>query len=139
MLENSKPSGRCTSLQLQPHKTETGILNREQWETLLAVADTFIPSIKVSSSKSTSLQLSISREQAIELDNGIRKVVPGYSGYEDNKDYLEESASSVSVDLLSRVIRDYLHQSTVKEIGVFLMLLKYDHSTLCNILETDIA
>lgn len=112
-------------IQLLPLRAKEGAhYNRDQWETLLSIADTIIPSIKISRSVSTSSHYSVSPERAAKFDDDIKYIVSDYPDSHILKDYFEENASAVSLDLLKRVVGEYLHEDTRNRIGFLMKLLR---------------
>ena len=102
------------------------VLTEAQWTTLLAIADTIIPSIEVSTSPSKQ-KLSI---QASEYTNAVEAITHGSP--EDKStviphSYLQENASSIPgfKELLRRTLSDYVREDARRGIRVILSALKY--------------
>ena len=108
-----------------PPPPEGEPLTESQWTTLMAIADTVIPMIEVSSatsSKSLCLQAS---DYATAVEAIKRRVPSGASG-ELAQSYLRENASAVPGfrELLRRTIGDYIREDAKKGIRVILSALE---------------
>ncbi|KAL9130568.1 MAG: hypothetical protein Q9217_001281 [Psora testacea] len=107
-----------------PPPREGGVLTDAQWTTLMAIADTIIPSIEVSSEpllSSLSLPASV-YTTAIET---VKKCVPPQTGPEVPTQYFQETASSIPAfrALLHRTLSDFLREDVRKGIRVILSAL----------------
>ena len=108
-----------------PPPPEGEYLTESQWTTLMAIAETIIPSIQVSSSPSAH-KLSI---EGAEHATAIDKVKQSLSNTVDERiprAYLEESASSIPdfKKSLHRTLGSYLREDARKSIRVFLSTLE---------------
>ena len=96
-----------------------------QWTTLMAIADTVIARIEVSSTTSTKSLCLPTSDYARAIED-LKQRLP--SGSEDQlvQSYLRESASSVPGfrDLLRRTVADYVNEDSKKAIRVILSALK---------------
>lgn len=108
-----------------PPPSKGEVLTESQWTTLMAIADTVIPSIEVSSDFSrASLSL-----PASEYSTAIEKIesrLPSTTDAGVPQQYLRESASSISgfQVQLRRQLADYVPQNARRAIGVILSALE---------------
>jgi hypothetical protein len=104
-------------------------LTPAQWTTLLAIADAVVPAIKPVSTANASIEIAVA-------DNDYSSAVSALSALtlEDDpdagtiaKDYLADNASSNPAfkSELQRLFAMYMPQSTKKELGMVLNILKY--------------
>ncbi|KAI4184359.1 MAG: hypothetical protein L6R41_004794 [Letrouitia leprolyta] len=107
-----------------PAPPEGEILTQSQWTTLLAIADTFVPSITVSSTKSRDA-LSLDQSEYDDAVNQIRKTAPNDISSDAVHRYLAESASSTPrfKELVQRTFGDYMRGDALKGIRVILSAL----------------
>jgi hypothetical protein len=111
---------------LPPPEEKPDPYTKDQWATLMAFADTVIPSIKVSEQPSDKNTLYITTRQYADLENDVRSVVTqGYPEDDVVKAFFAEPASAVALPLFKRVVGDLLHQDTRNKIGLLLTLLGY--------------
>ena len=108
-----------------PPSAQSEVLTDSQWTTFMAIADTIVPSIEVSSALSKHI-LCI---QASEYASAIEDIKSGkQTEVEANasQEYLHESASSVPgfKELLQRTLGDYLREDSRKGIRVVLSALE---------------
>ena len=108
-----------------PPLPDTELLTPSQWTTLLAIGDTVIPRIEVSSSNSTE-NLTV---QASEYATLVDKLKQSRTAEPDTylpRKYLEENATSVSglKDNIQRILGDYVREDARKGIRVILSALK---------------
>lgn len=109
-----------------PPSSDCEVLTKSQWRTLLAIAETVIPSIEVSSEPSLqSLTLSAA-EYTSTIEAVIQRLPEGVSR-DLSTSYLKESASSIPAFdlLLKRIVRDYVREEARKGIRVILSALEY--------------
>lgn len=108
-----------------PPPPEGEILTAAQWRTLLAIADTVIPSVEVSSALSTSKLVIQASEYASSVDQ-IQHLIPVPAETETAQRYLQESASSTPgfKELLHRQLGHYLREDALKGIRVILSALE---------------
>lgn len=108
-----------------PAPPEGEILTQSQWTTLLAIADTFVPSITVSSTKSRDA-LSLDQSEYDDAVNQIRKTAPNDISSDAVHRYLAESASSTPrfKELVQRTFGDYMRGDALKGIRVILSALE---------------
>lgn len=101
------------------------VLTDSQWATLMAIADTLIPSIGLSSNDSPKT-LGLSESDYASAEEAVRSRLPPNEDAKLATRYLRENASSVPQfrDLLSRFMRDYLHTEAQKGIRVILSALE---------------
>ena len=106
-----------------PRKGEA--LTDSQWITLMAIADTFIPSIGVSS-KDSPRTLGLSKSDYTSAEETVRSRLPPTEDANLATRYLSENPSSVPGfrELLGRFMRDYLHTEAQKGIRVILSALE---------------
>lgn len=108
-----------------PPPLEGEVFTAAQWITLMAIADTVIPAIEVSSAPSKS-RLCV---QASEYMNAISAVKRGVAAEADDQlpqAYLQENASSVPgfQELLRRTLGDFVREDARKGIRVILSALE---------------
>ena len=108
-----------------PPPAEGQVLTDSQWTTLMAIADTIVPSIEVSSALSKH-KLCI---QASEYASAIENIKSGKRPEVEanvSQEYLYESASSIPgfKELLQRTLGDYLREDSRKGIRVVLSALE---------------
>jgi len=101
------------------------VLAASQWTTLLAIADTIIPSIEVSSTHSKQalcIQASEYSSAVEEIKSGVQSETKG----DVAQAYLREKASAVVGfrELLRRTLGDYLREDARKGIRVVLSTLE---------------
>jgi len=102
----------------------------EQWDTLVAIADTIIPSINISDSRGSLSQLTLSTKSALALEQAVRRIRPDYPSTAIVQEYFAEKASSVSLNLLKRVLYEYLPLDAKNKIGALLGILRYKISSV---------
>lgn len=109
-----------------PPPPEGEALSESQWATLMAIADTVIPTIEVSSTPSTR-NLCIQASDYATAVAAINKRVPSGTVEEMPQSYLRENASSIPgfKELLRRTIGDYMREDAKKGIRVILSALEY--------------
>lgn len=108
-----------------PPPSDGEVLTAAQWITLMAIADTIIPAVEVSSTTSNS-GLCV---QAAEYTNAISIAKMGMTAEADDnlpQAYLHESASSVPAfkELLRRILGDFVREDARKGIRVLLSALE---------------
>jgi hypothetical protein len=108
-----------------PPPAEGEVLTDSQWTTLMAIADTVVPAIEVSSTpsaKNLSLQAS---DYAVAAEK-LKKRLPSEVNTELPHQYLHENASSIPgfKELLRRTIGDYVREDARKGIRVVLSALE---------------
>ena len=123
-----------TSLQLNliapldaplPTPGEGEVLTESQWTTLMAIADTVVPAIEVSSTVSTKSLCLQASAYATAVEQ-LKKNLPSQVNNEVPVRYLRESASSIPgfKELLRRTIGDYVSREGKKGIRVVLSALE---------------
>lgn len=104
-------------------------LTPAQWKTLLAIADAVVPAIKPVSTANASIEVAIADNEYSTALSAVRALTP-----EDDpdaeiaaKEYLADNASSNPAFKLElqRIFAMYMPQSTKKELGMVLNILKY--------------
>ncbi|KAL8836921.1 MAG: hypothetical protein Q9170_002720 [Blastenia crenularia] len=107
-----------------PAVPEGEVLTQAQWTTFLAIADTFIPSIEVSSNPSPDRLAVQSSEYALAVEK-IKKALPADSDPNAAHKYLAEKASSAPGfrELIQRTFGDYMREDALKGIRVILSAL----------------
>lgn len=110
-----------------PPSLEGDVLTKLQWETLMAIADTIIPSIEVSSTplfNKATIQIS-EYEAAIEK---LQNQLAASTNPELPRNYLEENPSSLPGfrQDLQRTLGEYVREDARKGIRVILSALKYN-------------
>ncbi|KAI4167893.1 MAG: hypothetical protein LQ343_006852 [Gyalolechia ehrenbergii] len=107
-----------------PAVPEGDVLTSAQWTTLLAIADTFVPDIEVSSTHSPDT-LALQPSEYEDAVDKIRKAVPNNTGPEAIHKYLGEKASSTPRfrELIQRTFGDYMREDALKGIRVILSAL----------------
>ena len=108
-----------------PPLKEGEFLTDAQWTTLMAIADTIIPSIQVSSTPSTrSLTLSVSDYTAA-IETSKSRIPPSNDSTLVEK-YFGESPSSIPAfrSVLKRVVADYMREEARKGIRTILSALE---------------
>lgn len=108
-----------------PPPPEGEVLTKAQWETLMAVADTVIPSIEVSSTPSRQ-KLTIQASDYAAATEQIQKSIPAAAGKDVVQNYLLENASSIPgfKEAIHRLFGHYMREDAVKGIRVMLSALK---------------
>lgn len=108
-----------------PAVPEGDVLTSAQWTTLLAIADTFVPDIEVSSTHSPDT-LALQPSEYEDAVDKIRKAVPNNTGPEAIHKYLGEKASSTPRfrELIQRTFGDYMREDALKGIRVILSALE---------------
>ena len=108
-----------------PPPPEGEILTEAQWRTLMAVADTIIPSIEVSSTPLDE-KLAIQASDYASAIEQVQKTSPPNAGEDVAKKYLQENASSTPgfKDALHRQFGHYMREEAVKGIRVILSALE---------------
>ena len=101
------------------------VLSQSQWATLVAIADTLIPSIEAST-KTSHARITIANAEYTGTVNKLLQVVPEQTGERAVQKYLEENASSVSgfTALLQRTFTNYIRDDAIKGIRVMLSALE---------------
>lgn len=102
------------------------VLSSSQWTTLLAVADTLIPSIRTSTDNDHSRLFLEESEYAAAVQK-LQTVVPNEAGREAISQYLQESAGSTPGfrDSLQRIFGSHLREDALKGIRVLLSALEW--------------
>ena len=108
-----------------PPLPEGEALSESQWITLMAIADTVIPAIEVSSTQSTKCLCLQASDYATAVE-AIKKRVPSGTDDELPQSYLRENASSIPgfKELLRRTLGDYFREDAKKGIRVILSALE---------------
>lgn len=101
------------------------VLTETQWTTLMAIADTIIPSIEVSSMTSRQSLCVQTSDYAIAVEDIKRGVGPENKA-EIAQNYMRENASSLPSfrELLKRSLAEYVREDAKKGIRVILSALK---------------
>lgn len=109
-----------------PPPPDGEVLTSDQWTTLLAIADTFIPAIQSSSTASTS-SLSISPSEYAKLSERLLTETAGNQNADIVRDYLSESVSSIPAfkDLVHRMLGEYSRPDARKNAVFLLTVLGY--------------
>ncbi len=110
-----------------PPPPEGEILTPSQWTTLLAIADTIVPSIEVSSPLNSTKHLRI---EASEYTVAVEKLKNSISEDVDpaiTRTYLQENASSIPEfkQLVHRTLGNYVREDARKGIALILTALEY--------------
>ncbi|KAG8528919.1 uncharacterized protein KY384_006608 [Bacidia gigantensis] len=107
-----------------PAPREGEVLTDAQWTTLLAIADTIVPSIEVSSEKS-SHNLTLTSSAWTESAQNIKDRLPADANAKTTDIYFREQASSTQgfQALLQRILNEYLREDAKKGIRVLLSAL----------------
>ncbi|KAL8709281.1 MAG: hypothetical protein Q9225_007477, partial [Loekoesia sp. 1 TL-2023] len=100
------------------------VLTESQWTTLLAIADTIVPSILTTSDHSVD-NLSIQSSEYTDAVQKIQKAVPPEAADSAVEKYLAEKASSIPRfrELIQRTFGDYMREDALKGIRVILSAL----------------
>ena len=109
-----------------PPPEEGEALNADQFTTLFAIADAFIPAIQSSSSPSTSA-LSLSPSEYTKLSDSLLADAAGHQDADVVSSYLSDSASSTPgfKDLLNRMLGDYSRPAARNGASLLLSALGY--------------
>ena len=101
------------------------VLTEAQWTTLMAIADTIVPSIEVNSSMSRHSLCVQASDYAIAVE-GIKMGVGPENKAEIAQSYMRENASSLPGfrELLKRTLAEYLREDAKKGIRVILSALE---------------
>ena len=99
-------------------------LNEGQWETLLAIVDTFIPSIEVGTHLSQSA-LTVTREEYDTTYTELSRLVDPRAPAGIAKAYMEERASQAPMmkPLMHRLVADYVRKAERDAISMILTTL----------------
>lgn len=108
-----------------PPPPDGQVLTQSQWNTLMAIADTVIPSIEVPSTLSNS-SLCITASDYTSAVETISKRLPPQTDSNLTQRFLQENASSVPGfrELLQRTLGDYVREDARKGIRVILSALE---------------
>ena len=108
-----------------PAPPEGEFLTASQWTSLMAIADTIIPSIVVSSTPSPN-KLSILASEYTNAVSQLKRTVPADADAEAPHKYLQECASSTPgfQKALHRQLGFYVRQDALKGIRVILSALE---------------
>ena len=108
-----------------PPPPEGEVLTAAQWRTLLAIADTVIPSIEVSTASSKEKLAVQSSEYASAVDQ-IRNTTPLPIESETARNYLQENASSTPgfKESIHRRFGHYMREDALKGLRVVLSALE---------------
>lgn len=110
---------------LVPPPRNGDVLSESQWTTLLAIADTIIPSV-TSSADAKSSNANIESTTCAETAEGLQRWMPKGSSDTLARDYLQETPSSLPSfkQLLSEILGDQIRPEAVKGIKLILSSLK---------------
>ena len=108
-----------------PPSKEGEVLTESQWVTLMAIADTVIPSIHASTDQSPS-QFGIQSSEYTTSTNTIKRGIPNKQSPDIARQYLEERPSSIPAfkDHVQRLLADHLREDAQKGIRVILSALE---------------
>ena len=108
-----------------PPPPDGQVLTESQWTTLMAIADTVIPSIQVSSTLSNR-SLYIAPAKYASTHETITQRLPAQTDPDLTQRFLEENASSLPgfKEVLQRILGDYTREDARKGIRVILSALK---------------
>ena len=108
-----------------PPPPEGEVLTASQWTTLMAIADTIIPSIVVSSTPSLN-KLSVPASEYTTAISQLKKTIPADADADAPHKYLQENASSTPgfQETLHRQLAQYVRQDALKGIRVILSALE---------------
>ena len=108
-----------------PPPPEGDVLTASQWATLMAIADTIIPSLVVSSTPSSN-NLSVSASEYTTAIAKIKETLPADAADDIPHQYLQENASSTPgfKETLHRQLGEYVRQDALKGIRVILSALE---------------
>lgn len=113
-----------------PPPPEGDVLTPSQWTTLMALADTIIPSLEVSSPSDSTSQLRIEASDYTVAVQKLKEAMPNDVQGDLPRQYLNENASSVPGfrDLVHRTLGSYVREDARKGIALILTTLEYVHS-----------
>jgi len=108
-----------------PPASEGEVLTETQWITLMAIADTVVPAIEVSSTPSTKSLCLQASDYATAIKT-LKRRIPSETNGSLPQQYLQENASSIPgfKELLRRTIGDYVRADARKGIRVVLSALE---------------
>ena len=108
-----------------PPPPEGEAFTESQWTTLMAIADTVIAKIEVSSTTSTKSLCLPTSDYATAVED-LKQRLPSGSKEQLVQSYLRENASSVPGfrDLLRRTVADYMREDSKKAVRVILSALE---------------
>lgn len=108
-----------------PSPPEGEVLTASQWITLMAIADTIIPSVVVSSTPSPN-KLSIPASKYTTAISKLKTTIPTAEAADTAHKYLQENASSTPgfKETLHRQLGHYVRQDALKGIRVILSTLE---------------
>ena len=108
-----------------PPPKDGQVLTDSQWTTLMAIADTVIPSVQVSTEQSPT-QFVIQASDYTTSTEIIKKAVPTKDSAEKARQYLNERPSSIPDfrEAISRLLSDHLRDDAQKGIRVILSALE---------------
>lgn len=116
-----------------PPPSNGDVLTEAQWETLMAIADTVIPSIEVTSTSSSN-QNSIQTHEYAAVNEKLNKASAVNSDSGLSRKYLEENPSSLPgfKQSLKRTLGEYIRPDALKGIRVILSTLEWGAVWQCN-------
>lgn len=108
-----------------PPVPEGDVLTPSQWDTLLAIADTIVPALEVSSVPSLK-SLSVQPSDYTTAVRTIQNNIPANASADAAQKYLAETASSAPgfKDLFHRILGNYMREDALKGIRVILSALE---------------
>ena len=108
-----------------PPPPEGDVLTASQWTTLMAIADTIIPSITVSTTPSIN-NLPVPASEYTTAISKIKETLPAGATDDVPHKYLKENASSTPgfKETLHRQLGEYVRQDALKGIRVILSALE---------------
>lgn len=110
-----------------PPPVQEEVLNDDQWATLLAIADAFIPAIRSSATQSTSA-LALSSSEYTKLAQSLAlQAAGGKDAAGTVHKYLAENASETPgfKDLVNRMLGDYSRSDAQNATSILLSVLGY--------------
>ncbi len=110
-----------------PPPPEGEVLTQSQWTTLMAIADTIIPSLEVSSASSSTTHFRIEASEYTVAVEKLKEAIPGDAEADLPRLYLNENASSVPgyKELVHRTLGEYVREDGRKGIALILTALEY--------------
>lgn len=110
-----------------PPPLEGDVLTESQWETLMAIGDTLIPFIEVSSTTPSFNKLSVKSSEYAAAIESLKRPLADQTDLKVPQQYLEEHPSSLPgfKQSLQRTLGENLREGALKGFRIILSALKY--------------
>lgn len=109
-----------------PPAPEGDVLTPSHWITLMAIADTIIPSLEVSAPMSSTTKLRIEASEYTVAVEKLKESIPNDVDADIPRLYLNENASSIPAfkELVHRTLGDFVREDARKGIALILSALE---------------